>query len=108
MRRKESGLMARWHVQKSLNMANTWKVEYHGLRNMHGLIFVLIGAKKTPCGIPHGRLAIANGAIKKADVISTSREKKLRLSTSASLRRTIQEKEELKRRAIRKRRTEAT
>lgn len=48
-------------------------------------------------GIPHGRLAIADGAIKKADVISTAREKKLRPSTSAAHRRTVQENEELKR-----------
>ncbi|XP_037451250.1 uncharacterized protein LOC119321825 isoform X3 [Triticum dicoccoides] len=48
-------------------------------------------------GIPHGRLAIADGAIKKADVISTSREKKLRPSTLAAHRRTVQENEELKR-----------
>ena len=48
-------------------------------------------------GIPHGRLAIVDGAIKKADVISTAREKKLRLSTSAAHQRTVQENEELKR-----------
>ncbi|XP_037416099.1 uncharacterized protein LOC119278862 [Triticum dicoccoides] len=48
-------------------------------------------------GIPHGRLAIAGGAIKKADVISTAREKILRLSTSAAHQRTVQENEELKR-----------
>lgn len=48
-------------------------------------------------GIPHGRLAIADVAIKKADVISMAREKKLRPSTSVAHRRTVQENEELKR-----------
>ena len=48
-------------------------------------------------GIPHGRLPIADGAIKKADVISTARQKSLRPSNSASHRRTVQENIELKR-----------
>ena len=48
--------------------------------------------------LPHGRLTIADGAIKKADVISTAREKNLRPSISASHRRTVQENEALKRR----------
>ena len=48
-------------------------------------------------GIPHGGLAITDGAIKKTDVISIAREKKLRPSTSAAHRRTVQENEELKR-----------
>ncbi|XP_073359446.1 uncharacterized protein [Aegilops tauschii subsp. strangulata] len=43
---------------------------------------------------------IPRGAIKKADVISIAREKKLRPLSSASFRQTIQENEELKRRAI--------
>jgi hypothetical protein len=48
-------------------------------------------------GIPHGRLAIADGAIRKADVISAVRERNLKPTTSVAHRQTVRENEELKR-----------
>ncbi|XP_037446003.1 uncharacterized protein LOC119315490 [Triticum dicoccoides] len=48
-------------------------------------------------GMPHGRVAIASGAVKKADVLSAARATNLKPSISIAYRNAIQENEQLRR-----------
>ena len=46
-------------------------------------------------GMRHGRVAIANGAVKKADVLSAAKEKSVASSNSASYRSMAEENRQL-------------
>ncbi|XP_044335755.1 uncharacterized protein [Triticum aestivum] len=50
----------------------------------------------TSGGMPHGRVAIASGAVKKADVLSAARATNLKPSISIAYRNAIQENEQLR------------
>lgn len=51
----------------------------------------------TSGGMPHGRVAIASGAVKKAAVLSAARATNLKPSISIAYRNAIQENEQLRR-----------
>ena len=50
----------------------------------------------TSGGMPHGRVAIASGAVKKAAVLSAARATNLKPSISIAYRNAIQENEQLR------------